>query len=55
MSIPLTRNVNYPAYIMGFPGPGNLGFLPVCSVTFVEHACSFTVQALATACLARNL
>ena len=24
-----TRNVNFPAHFMGFPCPGNLGFLPV--------------------------
>ena len=29
MSIPWTGNVNYPAHFMGFPGPGNLRFLPV--------------------------
>ena len=25
----VNKNVNYPTHFMGFPGPGNLGFLPV--------------------------
>ena len=29
MSMPQTRNVNFPAHLMGLPYPGNLGFLPV--------------------------
>ena len=27
-----TRNVNFPGHFMGFPCPGNLGFLPVCFI-----------------------
>ena len=32
MSIPWTENVNYAAHFMRFPGPGNLGFLPVACI-----------------------
>ena len=28
------RNVNFPGHFMGFPCPGNLGFLPVYIATY---------------------